>query len=174
MADSLYWFLWVKFINIVSVYVYAGPHRHFMLMHYSGFNIYPCCFYDCEHPPSPQIIVEICRNVFWGCLRAVTARNISLGFVSLNVGGSWCDIGSGLVWNMVWCHQATSHYLIQIWPCYMKSYDVTIRQWVKIHNIKACQQLLKWYAGAHSIYHNMTYHQLLRSLKGTKLVAEDF
>ena len=31
---------------------------------------------------------------------------------------------------MVWCHQATSHYLSQCWPSSMTSYDVTRPQWV--------------------------------------------
>ena len=32
---------------------------------------------------------------------------------------------------MVWCHQATSHYLSQCWPRSMLPYGVTKPQWVK-------------------------------------------
>ena len=32
---------------------------------------------------------------------------------------------------MAWCHQATSHYLIQCWPRSLSPYDVTRPQWVK-------------------------------------------
>ena len=38
---------------------------------------------------------------------------------------------STLVQVMAWCHQATSHYLSQMWPISMSPYGVTSRQWVK-------------------------------------------
>ena len=36
-----------------------------------------------------------------------------------------------LVQVMVWCHQATSHYLSQFWPKSLSPYDLTRPQWVK-------------------------------------------
>ena len=42
-----------------------------------------------------------------------------------------------LVQVMVWCRQATSHYLSQCWPRSMSPYDITRPQWVNnIRNIK--------------------------------------
>ena len=40
------------------------------------------------------------------------------------------DDKSTLVQVMAWCHQATSHYLIQCWPKYLPPYGVTRPQWV--------------------------------------------
>ena len=38
---------------------------------------------------------------------------------------------STLVQVMVWCHQATSHYLSQCWPRSLLPYGITRSQWVK-------------------------------------------
>ena len=40
------------------------------------------------------------------------------------------DMKSTLVWVMVWCLQATSHYLNQCWPMSMSPYNITRPQWV--------------------------------------------
>ena len=37
---------------------------------------------------------------------------------------------------MAWCHQATSHYLIQCWPSFMSPYGVTRPQWVNHLNVE--------------------------------------
>ena len=37
---------------------------------------------------------------------------------------------STLVQVMVWCRQATNHYLSQCWPRFLSPYDVTRPQWV--------------------------------------------
>ena len=42
------------------------------------------------------------------------------------------DDKSTLVQVMVWCRQATSHYLCQCWPRYMSTYGVTRPQWVNV------------------------------------------
>ena len=42
------------------------------------------------------------------------------------------DDKSTLVQVMAWCHQATSHYLIQCWPSYLSPCGVTRPQWVKV------------------------------------------
>ena len=44
---------------------------------------------------------------------------------------SLSDDESSLVQIMAWCHQATSHYLIQSWPRSMPSHDVTRPRWVR-------------------------------------------
>ena len=42
------------------------------------------------------------------------------------------DEKSTLVQVMVWCHEATSHYLSQCWPRSISPYDVTRPQWVQL------------------------------------------
>ena len=46
------------------------------------------------------------------------------------------DDKSTLVQVMAWCHQATSHYLIQCWPRFMATYGVTRPQWVNILRLR--------------------------------------
>ena len=40
------------------------------------------------------------------------------------------DVKSTLVQVMVWCRQATSHYMGQYWPRFMLPYGITRPQWV--------------------------------------------
>ena len=42
------------------------------------------------------------------------------------------DDKSTLVQVMAWCHQATSHYLIQCWPRFLPPYGATRPQWVEL------------------------------------------
>ena len=42
---------------------------------------------------------------------------------------------STLVQVMVWCHQATSHYLSQCWPRFVLPYGVIRPQWVNSSNV---------------------------------------
>ena len=54
-------------------------------------------------------------------------REISLEWMSLDL----TDGKSTLVQVITWCHQATSHYLIQCWPRSMSPYGIFRPQWVK-------------------------------------------
>ena len=45
------------------------------------------------------------------------------------------DDESTLVQIMAWCHQATSHYLSQCWPCCMSPFGITRPQWVHVLNL---------------------------------------
>ena len=45
------------------------------------------------------------------------------------------DAKSTLAQVMVWCRQATSHYLSQCWPRSLSSYGITRPQWVKWTNL---------------------------------------
>ena len=60
----------------------------------------------------------------------VISCGIPLSWMSINL----TDDKSILVQLMVWCRQATSHYLNQCWPRSMSPYGVTRPQWVMYHN----------------------------------------
>ena len=60
-------------------------------------------------------------NGGWGI-----SHEIALRWMPLNL----TDDKSTLVQVMVWCRQATSHYLSQCWPRSLSPYDVTRPQWV--------------------------------------------
>ena len=59
----------------------------------------------------------------WGIACEIALIWMSLDFINDQ---------STLVQVMVWCRQATSHYLSQCWPRSMSPYNVTRPQWVKI------------------------------------------
>ena len=47
-----------------------------------------------------------------------------------------------LVQVMAWCRQATSHYLSQFWPSFLKPYGVTRPQWVILQLFCLCLRVL--------------------------------
>ena len=55
------------------------------------------------------------------------SSELALRWMSLDL----TDEKSTLVPVMVWCHQATGHYLSQCWPRSLSPYGVTRPQWVK-------------------------------------------
>ena len=57
----------------------------------------------------------------WGISWELALRCMSLDLT---------DDKSTLVQVMVWCHQATSHYLSQCWPRSLSPYGITRPQWV--------------------------------------------
>ena len=59
----------------------------------------------------------------WDISHEIARRRISLDLT---------DEESTLLQVMVWCHQATSHYLGQCWPR-MTQYGVTRPLWIKVH-----------------------------------------
>ena len=56
---------------------------------------------------------------------------------------------STLVQVMVWCHQATNHYLSQCWPRSMLPYGVTRPQWVDNINRYHQGQVNEWMSQIH-------------------------
>ena len=73
----------------------------------------------------------------WGISCEIALRRMPLDLT---------DDKSTLVQVMVWCHQATSHYLSQCWPRFMLPYGVTRPQWVKLNS--ACRRFNKLQSSA--------------------------
>ena len=63
MGDILFRLLWIKFINMLSLYVQSRTHRAHSLMSYCSFNIWPYCSEVCGYQQSPQTLTAICRNM---------------------------------------------------------------------------------------------------------------
>ena len=59
---------------------------------------------------------------------------IALTWMSLDL----TDDQSTLVQVMAWCHQATSHYMIQCWPRYLLPYGVSRPQWINSLSLERC------------------------------------
>ena len=92
---------------------------------------------------------------------------------SCEVGLRWVpqdltDDQSTLVQVMAWCHQATSHYLIQCWARSMSPYGVTRPQWVNLMLHSAGQHMMATHVGlilapnkhqAISNHHTDSYHK---------------
>ena len=81
-------------------------------------------------------------------------RNVKLRLILLIDGwGISCELAlrwmsldlnedkSTLVQVMVWCRQATSHYLSQCWPRSLSPYGVTRPQWVKWRSCNMCKKV---------------------------------
>ena len=64
-------------------------------------------------------------NGGWGISCEIALRWVPLDFT---------DDKSTLVQVMVWCRQATSHYLSQCWPRSLPPNGITRPQWVNKHN----------------------------------------
>ena len=85
------------------------------------------------------MINSLVPGVFVYSLNLVNFKLISM----INISSIFCEIAirwmpqhvtdheSRLVQVMVWCRQATSHYLSQCWHRSLSPYDVTRPQWVK-------------------------------------------
>ena len=82
----------------------------------------------------------------------VISCEIPLSWISLNL----TDDKSTLVQVMVWCHQATSHYLNQCWPRSMSPYGITRPQWVNVVRKERLRQRKQDKAAA-SRYRSMSY-----------------
>ena len=54
MRDISYRLIWMKFINMLSVYAQSETHRRFKLMNCCGFNIEPFCSDVCGDHRRPQ------------------------------------------------------------------------------------------------------------------------
>ena len=75
-----------------------------------------------------EIILEMCfSNSFYELISGTLSVKLDT-WVPLNL----TDDRSTLVQIMVWCHQATTHYLSQCWPWSMSPYGVTKPQYVKL------------------------------------------
>ena len=84
--------------------------------------------------PHDSIFKLILMSDGWGIF-----CEIALRWQLLNLTGDT----SSLVQVMVWCRQATSHYLSQCWPSSsMSPYDVTKPQWVNLAT--TWQQAITW------------------------------
>ena len=88
MRDISYRLIWMKFINMLSVYAQSGTHRRF-----NWWIVAVFCSDVCGDHRRPQTLAEICRNMGTCCgFRAVAAREKYLGFILLsrrNIKKSW-------------------------------------------------------------------------------------
>ena len=66
------------------------------------------------------------KLILWIDILSIPSK-IGLRWVPQNL----ADEKSPLAQVMAWCHQSTSHYLIQCWPRSIMPYGVTRLQWVK-------------------------------------------
>ena len=66
---------------------------------------------DLDHQQSQILVIH-----GWGMSCEIALIWMSLDFT---------DDQSTLVQVMIWCHQATSHYLSQCWPRFLSTYSVT-------------------------------------------------
>ena len=85
---------------------------------------------------------------------SVISCEIPLSWISLSM--NLTDDKSTLVQVMVWCHQATSHYLNQCWPRSMSPYGITRPQWVNVVRKERLRQRKQDQAAA-SRYRSMSY-----------------
>ena len=80
---------------------------------------------------APGRLEQNFRSVIFKLISVTDARcvscKIALRWMPLDLN----DDKSTLVQVVVWCRQATSHYLSQCWPRIMSLYGVTRPQWVK-------------------------------------------
>ena len=100
MRDISYRLIWMKFINMLSMYAQSGTQA-IWLMNGCGFNIEPFCSGVCGDHRRPQTLAEICRNMAISCdFMAVAAREKYPGlsfnaifnlcvFVSFQVSSLW-------------------------------------------------------------------------------------
>ena len=72
------------------------------------------------------------RHVLFKQILVIDGWGISCQIALLWISLNFTDDQSTLVQVMAWCHQATSHYLIQCWPRYLLPYGVTRPQWVEV------------------------------------------
>ena len=70
------------------------------------------------------------RQVIFKHILAIDDWGISCEIALIWMSLNFIDDQSTFVQVMVWCHQATSHYL-QCWPISLSPYDITRPQWVK-------------------------------------------
>ena len=73
------------------------------------------------------------RYVIFKRILAIDGWGISCEIALVWMPMDFTDDQSTLVQVMVWCRQATSHYLSQCWPSSMSPYGVTRPQWIKPH-----------------------------------------
>ena len=99
----------------------------------------------CQHGPH-SLLTNLAPgrygSNFKGTLFKLIIQNSSLSIwseiVLVWMPQSLANDKSTIVQVMVWCHQATSHYLNQCWPRSMTPYGVTRRQWVNFQLASYC------------------------------------
>ena len=85
VRDISYRLIWMKFINMLSVYAQSGTHRRFNWWIIAALPfLEPFCSDVCGDHRRPQTLAEICINVGICCgFRAVAARGKYPGFILL-------------------------------------------------------------------------------------------
>ena len=107
-----YWNLYIKSNQLINYIAFRQNHlTHWPLVNLNRFQI---------------STFQVNFSDGWGI-----SCEIALAYLSLD----WTDDELKLVHAMAWCHQATSHYLIQCWPIYVWPYGITTPQWVKFHSM---------------------------------------
>ena len=115
--NSNWWDFLFKFSNCFEIWQ-AAQHQ--------------CCQAACQFSKWLEYISKLClivkrQKILLTCLWRI--------YVSQDI----TDDKSTLVQVMVWCHQASSHYLNQCWPNSMSPYGGTRGQWVKWTLRKFCK-----------------------------------
>ena len=71
------------------------------------------------------------RHVIFKQILVINGWGISCEIALIRMSLDFTDDQSILVQVIAWCHQATSHYLSQLWPRSLSPYGVIRPQWVK-------------------------------------------
>ena len=81
---------------------------------------------------APEKIEWNFRYVIFKKILVIDGWGISCEIAVIWMSLDFTDDQSTLVQVIVWCHQATSHYLSQCWPRFLSPYGVTMPQWVNL------------------------------------------
>ena len=116
MRDISCRLIWMKCINMLSVYAQSGTHGRFNWWIIALFDIETFCSDVCGDHRRPQTLAKICRNTGVCCgFRAVAAREKHPGFILLIDCKCWLfkyNLAQYHLWQRLWALSTHLQWLV--------------------------------------------------------------